>query len=316
MLSSVRLSTPLRIASWARPLSGHALEWSVDPALTAVLVGVAVVFWRGSQQLSPMPQRTQSSRRRAFYGGIAVVALALMSPVDTLSASLASAHMVQHLLLITVAAPLLAWSSPVSVLQLGLGFRFRRSHLRRLGKFRKRTANALMLGTAAVHATTLWFWHAASAYDRAMTKPLLHRLEHASMLLTAVVFWGFVASRQARPHFGVRVMALFTVALQSTLLAALLTFARSPWYDSYRDAVRPWGLTHLADQQLAGAIMWVPGGFVYLAAALMVAHRWLMTPEPIRYGGLATRAADIDQNGVTVFDEEQGTRPPFQSSAT
>ena len=83
------------------------------------------------------------------------------------------------------------------------------------------------------------------------------------------------------PLRGMAVLAVFTAALQSTVLAALLTFSRSPWYSGYQSTVQAWGMTHLGDQQLAGVIMWVPGGLLYLAAGLFLFASWIrMTDRP------------------------------------
>ena len=270
--------------------------WSVDPFIALITIGLAVVFYRGTQLLPPTLRRTRTRRSTAFYVSLLVLLLSLAGPVEAWSASLASVHMVQHLLLIMVMAPLFVCSSPLVALRQGIvplgavppgqAMRARpmRARVRHVLSFRNRTANGLVLAAAALHALTLWFWHSGWAYDRAMADAIVHRLEHGTMVITALGFWSLVMTRNARPHIGVRITALFGVGLQSTLLAALLTFARSPWYDSYRDAEygvteRRGHLAQLADQQLAGAIMWVPGGLVYVAAALVLIQRWLQMSD-------------------------------------
>jgi cytochrome c oxidase assembly factor CtaG len=132
-----------------------------------------------------------------------------------------------------------------------------------------------------LHVSTLWFWHAAVPYDAAVEHHLLHVAEHASFLGTGVLFWRVVAgARDAdRVSYGFGVLLLFATAMQSVFLSALLTFARSPWYSVYAATTAPWGLDPLADQQLAGVIMWIPAGLVYVVAALALLAAWIRSTE-------------------------------------
>ncbi len=110
---------------------------------------------------------------------------------------------------------------------------------------------------------------------------LVHVLEHASFLFTAWAFWRVVVGARGAgrvsPGFGV--LLIFAMALQSVFLSVLLTFARTPWYAGYAATTTPWGLAQLADQQLAGVIMWIPAGLVYLAAALALMVTWIQGTE-------------------------------------
>jgi putative membrane protein len=132
-----------------------------------------------------------------------------------------------------------------------------------------------------LHVATLWFWHARVPYDAALANEFVHVVEHASFLVTAVLFWRVIAGARGagRVSHGFGVVLVFAMALQSVFLSVLLTFARTPWYASYAATTRPWGLEQIADQQLAGAIMWVPGGLVYVAAGLALTVAWLRTAE-------------------------------------
>jgi cytochrome c oxidase assembly factor CtaG len=116
----------------------------------------------------------------------------------------------------------------------------------------------------------LWAWHAPLLYETALRSEIVHILEHLGLLGTALLFWWVIVhprgSTSARAEFGI--LALFTMALQSGLLGALLTFAPEPWYAAYAFTTQAWGLTPLEDQQLAGGIMWIPVGTVYTLAAL------------------------------------------------
>jgi putative membrane protein len=275
----------LVVAHAGRPPQPHDLwgAWNLDPVLLTGLALAGWAYWNG--HASGGLGAVDRWRARCFAAALLALGVALVSPLDALSSALASAHMVQHMLLVLVAAPLLALSAPSSTLLRGspLGVRralgrwrrrlgLRRSSLRALGH----PALAWLLGVA-----TLWFWHAAVPYDAALANPVLHAVEHATFLLTAWLFWRSVIGPRSpgRVPSGLGVLLVFGMAMQSVLLALLLTFARVPWYAGYASTTAPWGLEPLADQQLAGAIMWIPAGLVYLGAALALLATWIRATE-------------------------------------
>ncbi|MGE0795120.1 MAG: cytochrome c oxidase assembly protein, partial [Acidimicrobiia bacterium] len=204
---------------------------------------------------------------------------ALVSPLDALAGDLASAHMVQHVLLVVVAAPLLVLSAPIALL-IGGSPPALRSWLRRAHRAARRSPVLEQLRRPGVawflHAGTLWFWHAAVPYGGALEHDAIHAGEHATFLVTALFFWSSVlrAGAARRVSEGYAALLVFTMAMQGVFLGALLTFASSAWYDGYRETTAAWGLDPVADQQLAGVIMWVPAGFVYVAAGIALVARW------------------------------------------
>jgi len=253
--------------------------WRLDPVL---LTGLFVTVWayrRGRRR------DTDAWRGRCFAGALAVVGVALVSPLDALSGALASAHMVQHVLLLVVAAPLLALAAPSTTLLRGSPRAARRASARvsRRLRFNRRNLRVLHNPIAVwlLHVGTLWFWHAAVPYGAALQSHALHVLEHASFLATAWAFWYVVIGARAvgRVSHGFGVLLVFAMAMQSVFLSALLTFARTPWYPGYAATTAPWGLDPLADQQLAGVIMWIPAGLVYLAVALTLIVTWIRLAE-------------------------------------
>lgn len=277
--------------------------WNADPLITAGLILAAWVYLRGRR----VPAG-RADRRRAvlFAGGLAAVAVAILSPLDAVSAALASAHMVQHMLLVLVAAPLLALSAPSSLLLRGTPLRLRRALLlapRRLG-LRGRAAAFLRqpVTVALLHVGALWAWHAAALYDAALSHPPLHALEHATFLVTGVLFWHVVVGARggARTSQGLGVMLVFGMSLQGVLLSLLLTFAGAPWYDQYASTTAAWNLDPLADQQLAGVIMWIPGGFVYLATALILLVSWIRTTDG---SPEATEGPVAEEDGAMVWPD-------------
>ncbi|GJG89633.1 hypothetical protein tb265_48140 [Gemmatimonadetes bacterium T265] len=221
------------------------------------------------------------ARASAFAAGVAAVLLALVSPLDAAAEALFSAHMVQHLVLITVAAPLLALGEAL----LPLLWAFPAPTRRRIGRW---WARAALLPAAAgaltapavvwvLHVGALLVWHLPGPYDVALRRPAVHAAEHATFLATGVLFWWAVLQRTGRRRLGYGAAVLYVTAASAVMggLGAILTFARRPWYQGHLATTAPWGLMPLADQQLAGLIMWVPAGVVYLGAALVMCREWL-----------------------------------------
>lgn len=124
-------------------------------------------------------------------------------------------------------------------------------------------------------------WHVPALYQRTLDSGLVHALQHSSFLLTALLFWWSVLPEASlRGRHGVAIMSLFSTMVYTGGLGALLTLARTPWYPAYGEGAPLWGLTLLEDQQLAGLIMWVPGGVTYLLATLWLVAAWLQASEP------------------------------------
>jgi putative membrane protein len=276
--------TPI-LAHPGQPPAPHDLwsAWNLQPVL---LAGLLLAGWAYRRGRTGGPRRPVDTwRARCFTLALVALGLALLSPLDALSSALASAHMVQHLLLVVVAAPLLALSAPSSAILRGSPLAVRRAS----GRWRRRLGLthgnlAVLRHPAAVwllQVGVLWFWHAAAPYDAALDNRFLHLLEHASFLVTAVLFWHVVIGVRgaARVSGGLGVLLVFAMAMQSVFLSVLLTFARTPWYSGYAATTAPWGLDPLADQQLAGAIMWIPAGGIYLAAALALLVAWVRATE-------------------------------------
>jgi len=273
------------LAHPGQPPAPHDLwsAWNLHPVLLAGLLLTAWAYRRGRTRGPRRPVDTW--RARCFTLALVALGLALLSPLDALSNALASAHMVQHLLLLLVAAPLLALSAPSSAILRGSPLAVRRAS----GRWRRRLGLthgnlAVLRHPAAVwllQVGVLWFWHAAAPYDAALDNQFLHLLEHASFLVTAVLFWHVVIGVRgaARVSGGLGVLLVFAMAMASVFLSVLLTFARTPWYSGYATTTASWGLDPLTDQQLAGVIMWIPAGGIYLAAALVLLVTWIRATE-------------------------------------
>lgn len=270
----------LSILAHEGSLQPHDLPWAwnLDPVLLLGLAGGAWAYRRG-RRATDTP-----GRQRAFAGAVAALALALVSPLEALSGVLASAHMVQHVLLVVVAAPLLAWSAPGAAVLRGLPPRLRAWNRAArvgagLGADRLRATRAPVVRWLA-YVVVLWLWHAAALYGAAVEHELVHVLEHVTFLGTAWLVWSVILGpARVRVSPGLGLLGVFALALQGVFLSALLTFARTPWYEPYVEAAPVWGVDALQDQQLAGVVMWVPAGLVHVAIGIALLAAWLRDVE-------------------------------------
>jgi cytochrome c oxidase assembly factor CtaG/cytochrome c2 len=190
-----------------------------------------------------------------------------------------SAHMLQHEILMVVAAPLLVLGRPLIAWVWGLPLAGRHK-LARLSKWERVQRGWHMLTNPllawSLHAVTLWIWHAPGLFQAALKSEPIHVLQHLSFLVFALLFWwALIHGRQGALGYGAAVLYVFTTSLHSSALGGLLTFAAVPWYSAYQGNTALWGITPVEDQQLAGLIMWVPTGALYLCAGLGLFAGWL-----------------------------------------
>jgi putative membrane protein len=212
----------------------------------------------------------------AFVGCIVALIVALISPLDTLAADSFAAHMTQHMILVMIAAPLFVLSAYPVALFWALPRHWAHRSARRLQQGRAiwRWITQPLVAWA-IFAAALWLWHVPRFYNAALANNSIHFLEHGCFFAAAALFWWVLirpGGRRKQVQYGLNVLYLFTTTLQSGALGALLTFSSQPWYSNYGNVP---GLTALSDQQLAGLIMWLPGGvfFVLLASVYFIA--WL-----------------------------------------
>jgi putative membrane protein len=254
-------------------------DWSFEPAIVIPLAIPALLYARG-QHAATVRQRI------CFWTGWIVLTLALISPLHELGEMLFSAHMLQHEILMLVAAPLLVISRPLAPMLHGLPFEWRRT----LGRWSKtRPFRHLWIRLTQpftawwIHAAALWIWHYPPLFDATLDSPWIHAAQHLSFFLSALLFWWSLFYARGRNPYGTGVLYVFTTAVHTSILGALLTLTTRLWYPAYLDSTAAWGLTPLEDQQLGGLIMWVPAGLVYLAAALALFAAWMRRSEvPLR----------------------------------
>jgi len=255
--------------------------WSFDPVLVVAVAAAAWCYMLGLRKLWAGGRGRGVPLRRAvsFFAGLFGLVVALMSPLDDLAVQLFSWHMVQHLLLILIVAPLLVYGTPVLVITLALPHTTRKG-LRAL----ERSRPTMLLKTVlfhyaiagAVFAVALWAWHLPSLYQAAVADDRWHVLEHSSFIGASLLFWmQVIGRRRHRLNFGPAILLVFVSGLQSAALSVVLIFSGRALYPIHAGGTRAWGLTPLEDQQLAGAIMWTPVGLVFLVTIVVLLARWL-----------------------------------------
>jgi putative copper resistance protein D len=279
-------------------LAGLALGWSFEP-LVAIPLLVAALAWvaavrrvNAAHPANPVP----IVRSVAFFGGLAAIAVALLSGVERYDTILFSVHMVQHLLLTLVAPPLLALSAPITLLLRASSAETRRRWILPVLHSRLVKIVAFPVVAGVVLAAVMWATHFSPLFDLALEDPFLHDLEHAIYLGAGLLFWWPVVGADPAPwrmSHPVRALYVFLQMPQNTFLAVALLSAGTPLYAHYATAARRWGPTPLADQQMAAGIMWLAGDLLFLLAVMGLVAAWFRYEE--RQTARADRQADAQR---------------------
>ena len=267
-------------------------SFTFAPWTSVALLITALVYLRGWRLLRrQMPERFGTPQMAAFLGGLTALYLVVASPLDAFAGFLLSVHMLQHLLLTMVAAPLLLLGLPQIPLLRGLPAWFARGALgpflaaaevRALGRALAQPLVALLAFVA-----TTWIWHLPALYELALRSSAWHAFEHACFLVTALLFWWPVVapwpSVAVWPRWAM-LPYLLAADLANTALSAWFSFSESVLYPTYAAAPRLAGTSALGDQAAAGAIMWLLGATAYLVPAAAIAIRLLSPPGYPREG--------------------------------
>lgn len=218
------------------------------------------------------------SRNLLGLAGAAILLAVLGPPLEALAHEWFAAHMVQHLALTHVAAPLLLLGRLHRRLVSLVPLAARRRWGRRLARVGRRLDPAGRVFAMLAHIAVVLAWHVPILYDLAFELPAVHGLEHLLMLGSALGFWAALGAGSGRA-VPLAALLAFVASLALGALAALLSFAPEPLYAAHVAADGPWGLSVLQDQQLGGALMWIPGGLVYLVASASTVVRWIGADE-------------------------------------
>jgi len=235
------------------PLTSEGQEQLAGWLTAFLLAGFWVLYAWGARRVRP-----DAWRQWLFHITALISVLTLLGPLDDWAKTSTAAHMVQHMLLIVVIAPLWVFCRPLPALAAVAG----RKGAAVWNPLLRLTRHPMVC--AYIHGVAIWFWHTPDFYMLAVDDPWWHAFEHACFLLTAGLFWWAVLrSTLNRAPWGM--LALLFTLMHTGFLGAILTFSGSPLYDEARS---------LQDQQLAGLFMWVLGAIPYLLAAAWAGHRW------------------------------------------
>ena len=257
-------------------LGPQFLVWSADPAALVLIPLAALLYARGLASLGSPRRFHDGWRPLAFYLGLASALAALVGPLDHLAGELFLAHMVQHVVLILVAVPLVLLGAPVIPMMRGVPRVVRRNALIPLLKLRLVRAILRLISQPLVawplFVGSFLGWHFALAFEAAATNEAVHVLEHASFAIGAYLFWWNIIDPlplKANLSYLARVPYIFMTVVPNFILGAFLAFAPTAWYGVYAASAARYGMTGLEDQQLGGVIMWIPGSFI-IGTALVI----------------------------------------------
>jgi putative copper resistance protein D len=276
-------------------------DWSFDPLVQLALPGSAALYLVAVARVDRAHPTNPVPRFRivCFLAGIATLEVALASGIERYDTTLFAVHMVQHMLLTLVAAPLLVLGAPITLL-----LRVSRPEVRRrwiLPVLHSRVVRFLAHPVVAwlLFTAVMWVSHLSPLFDAALESEPLHRLEHALYLGSALLFWWPVVGADPSPHrmsYPARLLYLFLQMPQNTFLALTLYSAPAALYAHYVTTGRPWGPSPLLDQQAAAAIMWVWGDLTFLGAILLVLAAWWRAEE--RRTLAAERRVDAERAAI------------------
>lgn len=284
------------------PTPGSILfDWSFEPLVQVPLILTALAYLYAATKVSAAHPRNPWPRSRlaAFLAGLAAIEIALESGIAAYDTTLFSIHMVQHVLLMMVAAPLLLLGSPITLLMRLASHRQRVRWI--LPVLHSRFIRVLSFPVVSwlIFAAVMWGSHFSQLFELSLEDPLVHDLEHLLFLASALLFWwpaiGLDPAPWRLPH-PLRVLYVFLQMPQNTFLALAIFSSSVPLYSHYATLVRSWGPTVLDDQQIAGAVMWIAGDMTFLVMVLALVYGWMRDEE--RQGDRLDARADAQRSEI------------------
>jgi cytochrome c oxidase assembly factor CtaG len=270
------LSTP-GVLAHGGDTAAQGTSWTFDRWIVAPLLAFGSLYLIGSCALLRRTAQRQCRYWSAalYWVGWLSLGASLVSPLHLLGEHLFTFHMIEHEIIMAISAPLLVLAHPIGTLLWGLPRRVRALVGRSMRhKAVSMTWSWLSDGSHAtlLHGIAIWVWHAPGLFDAAVTDIAIHRLQHLSFFLSAVLFWWSVFRRS---EAGAAAWHVFITMLHTSVLGALMALAPRVLYGVQTASASAWGLTPLEDQQLAGIVMWVPAGTIYAGATLALTAIWI-----------------------------------------
>jgi putative membrane protein len=265
-------------------LPGVLFLWSFDPTIVLPLALAAAGYLWAVRAVDAAHPNNRVPRKRivAWLAGLIVIEVALQSPIEAYDTTLFSDHMVQHVLLTIVAAPLLALGAPITLL-----LRFARPETRRrwiLPILHSRVTKVISFPvvTWILFAGYMWLAHFSPLFEWSLENPVVHQAEHVGFLATALLFWWPAVNADPSPwrmRHPTRLVYTFLQMPQNTFLGLTIYSATVPLYPYYLNLARSWGPSVLDDQQIAGGIMWISGDVVFMTAIMLILRGLLRNEE-------------------------------------
>ena len=314
----------LAIAGAAGPVLAHGAVPPDPPTVASLLLGwtfaplptlgiaLAAGWWIWAVRrldarhgANPVPRR----RTAAFAGALLALAFALASGIERYDTTLFSVHMVQHVLLVLVAAPLLAMAAPITLVLRLVSPDTRRRWI--LPILHSRVMRALTFPVTAwvLFAAVMWGTHFSGLFDVALEAPLIHDLEHGLFLVSALLFWWPAVGADPAPWrlaHPARIGYVFLQMTQNTFLAFVLLNVTAVLYPHYATLGQPYGIDPLADQRLAAGVMWIAGDLIFLTAIMALVAAWMRSES--RGLASADRQADLDLARIRVRERRLAER--------
>jgi cytochrome c oxidase assembly factor CtaG len=299
------------VPSEAPTIPSLLLDWTFEP-LPTLAIAAAVAWWlwavrrvNARHPANPVPP----SRTIAFFAAMTALAFALVSGIGRYDTSLFSVHMVQHVLLMLVAAPLIALSAPITLILRLSSAQTRRRWI--LPILNSRIVRFLTFPVTdwIIFAGVMWASHFSPLFNAALEDPIVHDLEHTLFLSTAVLFWWPAVGADPAPWrmaHPVRIVHVFLQMTQNTFLAVVILNVPTVLYAHYTTLVRPWGPSPIDDQRLAAGIMWLAGDLIFLTAIMVLVAGWMRAEG--RTTARADRQAEIDLARIRVRERRLAER--------
>jgi len=253
--------------------------WTWPPYIVLPLAFLGILYGIGILKVRAKARWITLWPAAAFAAGWLSLLIALDSPIHKLSEQLFWVNMTQHEILMLVSAPLLVLSRPLIPFLWALPQAWREptASLFKANPIRKTWFwISAPLAAWLLQGAVLWGWHVPLLFDATLRSDLAHAAQHISFLGSALLFWwALIHGRDTHLGYGVALLYVFTTAIHTSVLGALMTFAASPWYSAYLQTTARWGLSPLEDQQIGGLIMWIPAGTLLLAISLGLLVKWM-----------------------------------------
>lgn len=269
-------------------MRGLLSSWEFRPEVLAIIVPLGVMYfvgWRRLRRHSAHNKLANGWRLASYEGGLGIIALALLSPIDRLGGQLFFMHMIQHMLMIMFAAPMLLLADPFPVFLWSLPVKLRQPAARlfeRDSTFRRLLIKTTQPGVAWLVFLTIYLgWHDPQAYNAALTYEWAHNLQHITFFVASLFYWWPLVgcAPHIHPRFPIwgKLAYLVGTIPPNMAIGVSIAFSSEVLYTYYLSVPRVWGFTALQDQQLAGAIMWIQGSEMYIMITLFFLGRLFMT---------------------------------------